>query len=70
MGVETFLTVAFWMYGIALFTRCGFLTCKEYPRLETYSVGSDVFLLLWQIFFFVWVCYLKFGVEMAGAIGG
>ena len=69
MGVETYLTVIFWMGAVALFIRGG-LMCGEYPRNRAYSLGHDVWMMLWQIAFFVWVCYLKFGVEMAGAIGG
>ena len=30
MGVETFLTVAFWMYGIALFIRLKYICVNDH----------------------------------------
>ncbi|MBT6050044.1 MAG: hypothetical protein HOG49_24870 [Candidatus Scalindua sp.] len=61
MGIELYLTVAFWMGAIALFLRVSFLVAHEYPRTLIVGRGTEVILLLFQIAFFVGVCFLKFG---------
>ena len=55
-----YLTVAFYMGMVAIVIRCGQLMFLEYPRKEDKSVGIDVVCLIACIFFFVWVCFLKF----------
>ena len=60
MNIDMYLTVAFYMGMVAIVIRCGKLMFLEYPRKEETSVGIDVVCLIACIFFFVWVCFLKF----------
>ncbi len=68
MGIEIYLTVAFWLGFIAIIRRGGNLVTREYPHKEQTTIGQEVFCLLLVIFFFVWVCYLKFVAGIAGAM--
>ena len=59
MGVDTYLTVAFWLGLLGILVRSGRVIGKH-PREEKKEIGEDVFALLLGIAFFVWVCILKF----------
>ncbi|MBT6052169.1 hypothetical protein HN682_09940 [Candidatus Peregrinibacteria bacterium] len=61
MGVDTYLTVAFWIGAVAIFLRAFSLGTNDYPKKIEVSVGAEVILLLSTVGFFVWVCFLKFG---------
>ncbi len=61
MGIETYLTVAF-LIGLIAIVACLFLLfCAEYPRKKTIDMRQDCIHLFITLFFFVWVCFLKFG---------
>ncbi|MBR7747440.1 hypothetical protein [Undibacterium baiyunense] len=60
MGIDTYLTVAFWLGILGLLIRSSQVIGKH-PRKVEHEVGGDVFGLLIAIAFFVWVCFLKFG---------
>lgn len=60
MGVETYLTVAFWLGIVGVLIGCGRLTL-DHPRVETVNLGSDVLRLLVGVAFLAWVSILKFG---------
>jgi hypothetical protein len=60
MGIDTYLTVVFWLGIVGLLVRSGRVIGKH-PRKEEVEIGADVFGLLMAIAFFVWVCVLKFG---------
>lgn len=59
MGIDTYLTVAFWLGLLGILVRSGRVIGKH-PREEKIEIGQDVFALLLAIAFFVWVCILKF----------
>lgn len=59
MGIDTYFTVAFWLGLLGLFAR-SVNVCSKHPRKVEHEIGSDVFVLLISIAFFVWVCILKF----------
>ncbi len=59
MGIDTYLTVAFWLGLLGIFIRSVHV-CGKHPRIVEHEIGSDVFVLLISIAFFVWVCILKF----------
>ncbi len=61
MGIELNLSVAFWMFAVSLFLKVSFLVSSEYPRIVVVGKGTEILLFLWQLAFFVWVCFLKFG---------
>jgi len=60
MGIDTYLTVAFWLGIIGVALRGVILICCEYPRITKTSVGSDTMQFIVQAFFLAWVCYLRF----------
>ena len=60
MGIDTYLTVVFWI-GILGFAIRGVWMCGDYPRVETKSLGQDLFGLIIAALFFAWVCVLRFG---------
>ena len=60
MGIETYLTVVFWLGILGLVIRGGYM-CGEYPRTESSTLGKDVFSIIIAGLFFAWVCVLKFG---------
>lgn len=59
MGIDTYLTVAFWLGLLGILVRSGRVIGKH-PREVKKEIGEDVFALLLGIAFFVWVCILKF----------
>lgn len=59
MGIDTYLTVAFWLGLLGILVRSSRVIGKH-PRIKEYEIGEDVFALLISIAFFVWVCILKF----------
>ena len=62
MGIETYLTVVFWIGIVGLVIRGVFL-CAPYPRVEKKSLGQDLLTLIIAGLFFSWVCVLKFGTQ-------
>ena len=59
MGIDTYLTVAFWLGLLGILVRSSRVIGKH-PRVQEFEIGEDVFALLISIAFFVWVCILKF----------
>lgn len=59
MGIDTYLTVVFWLGILSLVIRSA-LMYGEYPRIEQKSLGQDAFEIMLQGLFFAWVCVLKF----------
>jgi hypothetical protein len=59
MGIDTYLTVVFWI-GVLMLVIRGCWMCGEYPRVEVSSLGKDVFSLIIAGLFFAWICVLKF----------
>lgn len=59
MGIETYITVAFWMGIFGVVVRSLWLI-GDHPRITRTSVGGDVFGMLLTIFLLVWVSWLKF----------
>ena len=61
MGIETYLTVAFWASLLGIIVRSISISTLKYPRKEEHNLGFDVFMLLISIAVFVWICFLKYG---------
>jgi len=59
MGIDTYLTVVFWIGILGIIVRSSRVIGKH-PRMEKTEIGEDIFSLLLGIAFFVWVCVLKF----------
>lgn len=60
MGIDTYLTVVFWLGILGLIIRLSRLN-GPHPRKVEHNVGEDVAALIISIAFFVWICVLKFG---------
>lgn len=61
MGVETYLTVVFWLGLLAIGGLLFLLFNGHYPRVKNIDMRQDCLQLCITLFFFVWVCFLKFG---------
>lgn len=60
MGIDTYLSVAFWMGIVGLILRGLLMLVAEYPRTTKTSVASDTLQFLVGAFFLAWVSYLRF----------
>lgn len=60
MGIDTYLTVSFWLGILGLIIRLGRLQ-GPHPRKVEHNVGEDAAALIISIALFVWICFLKFG---------
>jgi len=59
MGVDTYLTVVFWLGILGVFIRSIHLL-QDHPRQRTESLGGDVLGMFLAIAFLAWVTILKF----------
>lgn len=62
MGIETYLTFAFWVGVIAIILRCLIIAMATYPRGTRTTLGSDLISLMVSIACLVWVVCLRSGV--------
>ncbi len=61
MGIETYLTVVFWLGIVGVSLRVLIMLGSSYPRNMKITTAGDTVHLLVGVFFLVWVCYLRFG---------
>lgn len=59
MNIDVYLNVCFWFYITVISCKVLVITCAEYPRKTTHSIGEDLISFLLTISFFVWVCLLQ-----------
>jgi hypothetical protein len=59
MGIDTYITVVFWLGILGLVMR-SFWLVGEHPRVLENNTGTDAFGFLVTAFFLAWVSYLKF----------
>ena len=60
MGIDTYITVAFWFGIFGIGVRMLMIAFMDYPRKPEVNLGTDVFIILISAFFLAWVSYLKF----------
>ena len=60
MGIDAYLTFAYWVGLAGITIRILLMTISEYPRKSETSLGSDVSSLILSIAAFAWVCFLRF----------
>lgn len=61
MNVETYLTVMFWLLLIGVVIRACWLVADHPRQQKPVNLGTDVFNLLVQVGFLVWVSILRNG---------
>ena len=52
--MRIFILVSFWLFVLTIFLRVIVLMGSDYPRTQTYKLGTDIVRLLEAIGFAIW----------------
>ena len=59
--MELYITVAFWIGVVGLVVRLFVIGFGSYPRIDSKSIGNDVFIFILSASFTLWAGFLLFG---------
>lgn len=59
MGIDTYLTVMFWLGVVGIVARGLLMSMSTYPRLQKTTLGADIVSLFVGIALLVWVAILR-----------